>query len=93
MNPAGLDRFVQGHLGKNARQSLSEHRLAGTRGPHEEHIVSAGGSNFQRTLCMLLASHLPKVKAACPWTGKRRARFHSGKRLTTGKKFDDLRNR
>jgi hypothetical protein len=61
MNFCSFECLGQGQVGKYGRQSFRQQRLARSRWADENHIVPAGGGDFQGALDMLLAFHLVKI--------------------------------
>jgi hypothetical protein len=61
MNFCRFQRFRQGQIRQDCRQSLRQHRLAGSGWTDEDDIVSSGSGDFQGALYMLLAFDLVKI--------------------------------
>jgi hypothetical protein len=55
---------VKVEVGKQARHTLSEHGLADSWWPMEEHVMSAGGGYVAGPLGLQLPDHVGKIEAA-----------------------------
>ena len=58
----GLEGLLPGHIRQDGGQPPGQHGLAGAGGAHQQHIVSAGGGDLQRTLHVLLSHDLGEVR-------------------------------
>src|SRR5687768_12799896 len=56
-----LERLPLGEGGENSRETPGQHRLAGTRRPGEQRVVSARGSDLERPLGGLLSGDVAEV--------------------------------
>src|SRR5437762_83002 len=71
----GLERRVVVEVGQKARQAAGEHRLAGARRTDEEHVMSAGGGDFEREPRQWLPPDIDEVgqgwRRRIGWTTRR----------------------
>ncbi len=56
-----VERFAQRHRRQDRRKASREHRLSAAGRTDEQHVVTARRSDFQRTLCRELASHVRQI--------------------------------
>ena len=57
----GLQRFFKGERRQDGRQPLGQHRLAGAGRADHQHVVAAGGGDFEGALGRVLAAHVSEV--------------------------------
>ena len=62
MNLRGLQRLVQRQRRQNGRQPLGQHGFAGAGRADEQHVMAAGGGDFQGALHVLLAFDLGEIQ-------------------------------
>ena len=61
MHLGGFDCLLESHRGQNRRQPLGEHRLARSRRPDHQDVVTAGRRDLERALGLLLAFDLAEI--------------------------------
>ncbi len=91
MHHRGLKRLGRRHRRQDRGQARGQHRLAGTRRPDKQHVMTPGSGDFQRPLGALLAFHLRQIAQAGLWLHL--ARLGRGKRRLAGKMPDHRRQR
>ena len=62
MNLGGLEGLGEGQVGKNTGQPLRQHRLTGAGRADQDDVVTAGGSDLQRPLDVLLPFDVVEVR-------------------------------
>ncbi len=56
-----LQRLGSRERREDSRQAAREHRLAGSRRPHQQDVVRAGGGDLERTAGALLSAHVRQI--------------------------------